>query len=371
MLLVLGIAAGCGGEGVEAGEAGNDPGRTSGFARVGAPAERPQPIEPMEEVLSHASAPPASVPDRPLGSPASGVAGVGVAGAGAEQAPASPAEAPSSSPAASHTGLEATSLSSPAGATTLAAREARVEALLREDRPGEAARALSGWILDGLVASGGGEDVDALARYAELVRVVQAQHRWRAQGAWPAVEATVLPGEGLITLRKRVLEEHPDLRICTGLIARANQLAHPEALQPGDVLRIPTEKASVRVDLSARWAFYCFGDEVADAWPVGIGKPGQETPPGEYTVGIKQSRPPWHPRGRAMVPYGDPENPLGSHWVGWMDENGRPTDVGFHGTSDEAGVGGEVSLGCLRMRNADVEVLHDVLPQGSAVHVQP
>jgi lipoprotein-anchoring transpeptidase ErfK/SrfK len=71
------------------------------------------------------------------------------------------------------------------------------------------------------------------------------------------------------------------------------------------------------------------------------------------------------------VPYGDPENPLGSHWVGWLDENGRPTDVGFHGTSDESGVGGEVSLGCLRMRNADVEVLHDVVPQGSEVHVQP
>jgi lipoprotein-anchoring transpeptidase ErfK/SrfK len=45
--------------------------------------------------------------------------------------------------------------------------------------------------------------------------------------------------------------------------------------------------------------------------------------------------------------------------------------VGFHGTSDESGVGGEVSLGCLRMRNADVEVLHDVVPQGSEVHVQP
>ena len=250
-------------------------------------------------------------------------------------------------------------------------REAAALEALERGAPDEAARVLSDLILGALVSGGGGEDTVAIERWVELLRRAQARHRWRAQGDWPAVEARVEPGEGLIVLRKRVLEERPSLLLSTGLIARANQLVRPDVLRPGDVLRIPVERAHVLVDLSARYAFYLFGDEVADAWPVGIGKPGHETPPGEYTVGIKQQRPPWHPRGRAMVPYGDPENPLGSHWVGWLDENGRATDVGFHGTPDESGVGGEVSSGCIRMRDTDVEVLHDTLPQGARVVVQP
>ena len=178
------------------------------------------------------------------------------------------------------------------------------------------------------------------------------------------------PGEGLIVLRKRMIAEHPSLLTCTGLIARANQLENPDALRPGEVLRIPLDRPSVLVDLSARWVFYRFDDEIAAAWPAGVGRPGQETPTGRYTIGLKQEQPPWHPRGRPMVPYGDPENPLGSHWLAWRDENGRLTDVGFHGTTGADGVGEAVSMGCVRLRNEDVKVLHDTLPLDAEVTVQ-
>ena len=253
---------------------------------------------------------------------------------------------------------------------SFAYREAKAFELLEAGQSAEAARALSDLISDALIPGGEGENRRDIERWVDGLERAQERHRWRARGEWPSVDFKVEPGEGLIMLRKRVLEQHPGLLISTGLIARANQLTRPDTLQPGDTLRIPVDRANMLVDLSARWAFYRFGDEIAAAWPVGVGKPGQETPAGQYTVGIKQEHPPWHPRGREMVPYGDPENPLGSHWVGWIDENGRTTDVGFHGTSEEGGVGGAVSRGCLRMKNADVEVLHDTLPQGAAVTVQ-
>ena len=57
--------------------------------------------------------------------------------------------------------------------------------------------------------------------------------------------------------------------------------------------------------------------------------------------------------------------------MSWDDENGWHSTLGFHGTNDEAGVGEAVSLGCIRMRNEDVEVLYEVLPVGSVVEVKP
>ena len=64
-------------------------------------------------------------------------------------------------------------------------------------------------------------------------------------------------------------------------------------IQPGQTLRIPTERVSVLVDLSARWTLYLIGDEVAGSWPVGIGKEGEETPPGEYVAKDKIPEPAW------------------------------------------------------------------------------
>jgi hypothetical protein len=250
-------------------------------------------------------------------------------------------------------------------------REALALRYIEQGSPALAARVLSDLIHAGLVAGGGGEDREAIARRVELLDRAQAAHRWSPRGTWDAVETTVQPGEGLIVLRKRLLAEYPGLLTCTGLIARANELQNPNALVPGEPLRIPREHPNVLVDLSARWVFYRFGDEIAAAWPAGVGKPGQETPTGRFTVGLKQERPAWHPRGKAMVPYGDPENPLGSHWLAWRDVNGRLVDVGFHGTTGQDGVGDAVSMGCVRLSNEDVQVLHDTLPLDAEVTVQP
>ena len=84
--------------------------------------------------------------------------------------------------------------------------------------------------------------------------------------------------------------------------------------------------------------------EVVQAFEIGIGMEGHETPTGTFAVGDKQTEPSWMPLGRPQLPYGHPDNPLGTRWIAWYQSD-RKTSYGFHGTADPAGIGSRVSQG--------------------------
>lgn len=237
---------------------------------------------------------------------------------------------------------------------------------LSEGRHAEAARAYSDLLQADLAAPFAPEPA-ALARWTDGLDAAQREHRWNPAGNWPSVEVAVESGDSLISIRKRHLATRPGERLCTGLIERSNRLRG--VLQPGQKLRIPTEPVRVLVDLEARWALYFLGDEVAAAWPVGIGRPGEETPPGDYTAIEKTERPSWMKVGQDPVPFGDPRNPLGTRWVGWA-RAGAKTTYGFHGTSEPESIGRAASDGCVRLRNEDVEELFQILPEGAPIQVR-
>jgi hypothetical protein len=247
------------------------------------------------------------------------------------------------------------------------AREA--DQSLKAGKHTEAARAYSDLLL-GALGAPWPSDANALRAWMDGLTRAQSRYRWNRDAQWPSLEVTVESGESLVAIRKRVLAQRSDLLLCTGLIAQANEL-RSAVIHPGDRLRIPTDRAHMLVDLSARTAFYMLGDEVVGAWLVGIGRPGNDTRPGTYTVGDKQEEPMWFRTGQDPVPFGDPENPLGTRWLGWNDDSGRESSLGFHGTNDPGGVGGAVSDGCIRMHNRDVEELFEILPKGARVVVQP
>lgn len=209
---------------------------------------------------------------------------------------------------------------------------------------------------------------DALLGWVDLLNRAQAKHRLSPEGDWPGVEVVVKPGDNLTDLRVRFLREHPGAITCVGLIRTVNHLG--EYIHPGDVLRVPTDPPNVLVDLDARLCVYRHGSEAVLAWTVGIGMEGQETPLGVYVVGDKQPNPSWMPHGSEPLPFGHPDNPLGTRWIAWH-AGGEKTSYGFHGTWEPDGVGGRVSRGCVRMRNEDVEVLYELLPVGARVTVQP
>lgn len=206
---------------------------------------------------------------------------------------------------------------------------------------------------------------EAILSWGASLKQAQGNHRMAKGGNWPSYDVTVGPGEYLTDIRKRALRQRSDLLICTGLIEATNGLVG-RYHHPGDVLRIPTDRANVIVDLDARAVFYRHGDEVVQVWDCGIGKAGHETPLGTFTIGDKVERPPLSTKG---LPYGHPDNPLGSRWLALL-RDGQKSSYGIHGTSDPSGVGGEVSLGCIRMRNDDVNELFEILPRGAEVIIQ-
>jgi lipoprotein-anchoring transpeptidase ErfK/SrfK len=261
----------------------------------------------------------------------------------------------------------ATNESALAWAALLVAETREAERSAAEDKPRDAVRGYSSALLD-YVRAPWKSDPAVLRRWSAALTKEQRKYRWNRSADWPSVAVQVSAGDSLIGVRKRVVAQHPDLLICTGQIERANELPG-DTLHPGQTLRIPTDRARMLVDLDAHWAFYIVGDEVAGAWEVGIGKEGG-TRPGKYVVGEKKEEPMWFRQGQAPVPYGSPENPLGTRWIAWLTADGQATGLGFHGTNQPESIGKDESQGCIRMRNTDVEELFEILPKGAAIQVQ-
>jgi len=211
-------------------------------------------------------------------------------------------------------------------------------------------------------------DAGSLRRWSADLARAQAAQRWNPRGDWPSFEVEVRAGEGLQQVRKRAVDARTGLKLCTGLIERCNGI--DKVVRVGQKLRIPTDPVSLVVDLDARWLLFLFGDEVAAAYEVAIGRPGFDTTPGRYEVGKLEEMPMWFPEGREPVPYGDPRNPLGTRWIGWVPLEGGKQGLGFHGTNEPDTVGSAASDGCVRLHNAEVEELYRIVPRGTPILVR-
>ncbi|MGB3612769.1 MAG: L,D-transpeptidase [Elainellaceae cyanobacterium] len=122
------------------------------------------------------------------------------------------------------------------------------------------------------------------------------------------------------------------------------------------------------VDLSDRRVYLYNGKQLLVDYPIAVGRQHWETPTGKFDVIEKQENPVWrHPFTRELVPPG-PANPLGTHWIGFWT-NGTH-QIGFHGTNDTEAIGQAISHGCIRMRNADVQMLYALMPLGATVTVR-
>jgi len=102
---------------------------------------------------------------------------------------------------------------------------------------------------------------------------------------------------------------------------------------------------------------------------VAVGQDDWQTPTGTFEITSKIENPAWqHPITKEEIPPG-PDNPLGSHWIGfWSDGQAQ---IGFHGTNQEDLIGEAVSHGCVRMRNRDIKALYDLVDVGTVVTISP
>lgn len=208
---------------------------------------------------------------------------------------------------------------------------------------------------------------EALLDWSGTLNEAQERHRLHPDGVWSSLPYMVESGDNLVGIRKKFLKQHPELCICVGVLRWVN--ATGKYLHPGQTLRIPTDTPRVDVYLDARLLVFRHGSEIVRAWDVGIGMVGHDTPLGEFEIGDKESEPSFPGIGE-LLPYGHPDNPLGTRWLGWH-RGGEKSSFGIHGTREPEGVGGRVSQGCVRMRNGDVEELYELLPRGARIRVHP
>ncbi|MBI1852669.1 MAG: L,D-transpeptidase family protein [Planctomycetes bacterium] len=156
------------------------------------------------------------------------------------------------------------------------------------------------------------------------------------------------------------------INVTPGFVARVNGLADPSRIQPGMTLKVPS--APLRIEVSKqdfRLALFC-GDVPILERRVGLGK-GGKTPEGTFVVRDKQVHPVWFKPGEA-IPFGDPRNPLGTRWMGF-EATEQHAGYGIHGTTEPDSIGKEMSDGCIRMLNAEVEDLFDLVPPGTEVKI--
>ena len=104
---------------------------------------------------------------------------------------------------------------------------------------------------------------------------------------------------------------------------------------------------------------------------VGVGR-FNSTPEGGFVISSRIKSPRWYTSdGRVFEP-GEPGNELGNYFLK-LASTGNPdrpyAGYGIHGTPDESSVGKSLSHGCVRLRNNDVELLYNLVPERTPVTI--
>lgn len=146
------------------------------------------------------------------------------------------------------------------------------------------------------------------------------------------------------------------------LIKRRNHM-ESDAIMPGHKLSIWATPFTIHIDKSDNTLTLKTGGEVVKIYPVSTGK-DNSSPIGQFTIKDRYENPVWFHKGD-VVPANDPKNLLGTRWLGF-----DLPKYGIHGTLDPDRIGQQVSSGCIRMRNEDVQELYEYVSIGTAVTIE-
>lgn len=164
----------------------------------------------------------------------------------------------------------------------------------------------------------------------------------------------IRPGD---TLHK-IAREH---KTTTELIMKSNNL-NDTLIIPGRKIKIWDVPFSILVDKSENILWLKSNEEIFKTYIVSTGK-NNCTPVGTFKIVNKLANPTWFKAG-AVVPPQSPENVLGTRWMGF-DLAG----YGIHGTTEPKELGKQVTQGCVRLSNTDVEELYAIVPVGTEVTI--
>jgi hypothetical protein len=113
------------------------------------------------------------------------------------------------------------------------------------------------------------------------------------------------------------------------------------------------------------------GSMYITSFPVGLGK-DNSTPTGMWMckAGDKIRSPRYYPpHGGDIIAPDDPKNPLGGYWIAIEGLDGQALGAesyGIHGTIDPDSIGKMESMGCIRLKSADISWVFDILVDGKS-----
>lgn len=164
----------------------------------------------------------------------------------------------------------------------------------------------------------------------------------------------IQPGDSLAKIAKK-------FNTTTELIIRSNNLKSNKILA-GRKIKVYTKLFSILVDKSQNTLILKSEEDIIKIYTVSTGA-NNCSPVGNFKIVNKLVNPTWYKDGTAIPP-GNPENILGVRWLGF-DLAG----YGIHGTNDPASLGRQITQGCVRMSNQDVEELYTIVPVGTEVTI--
>lgn len=145
------------------------------------------------------------------------------------------------------------------------------------------------------------------------------------------------------------------------LIKKGNNLSS-DIIIPGNMLKVNNTNFSIFVDKSQNILFLKRNGEIIKTYTVSTGA-NNSTPVGKFKIEEKMISPDWYKVGAVVSP-DSPEYELGKRWMGISVKG-----YGIHGTNDSSSIGKQITKGCVRMRNPDVEELYAIVPSGTEVEI--
>lgn len=125
-----------------------------------------------------------------------------------------------------------------------------------------------------------------------------------------------------------------------------------------------TSPKRIVVSLADRKLALFEGGRLVKSYDVAVGKASTPSPRGEFVIARRIANPTWYGPHKVVGP--GKANPVGTRWIG-LNVKG----YGIHGTNVPSSIGKAASHGCIRMRNADVEELFQLVEPGVAVELSP
>jgi len=174
-------------------------------------------------------------------------------------------------------------------------------------------------------------------------RIKRASSGPAAKTRWAALAAILL-----VTVAESLAQEKQANRI--KLVGQSSERSESVAVRR-IVVSIPDHKLALIV-----------GNRVVKTYAVAVGAKVSPTPAGDFKIAQRIPQPTYYAPGK-IVPPGE-GNPLGTRWLG-LGQRG----YGIHGTNEPRSMGRNVSHGCIRMRNRDIEELFEMVRAGDVVEL--